>query len=160
MQNTAKYRRKGSPKVSSCQMIFHFHDLLRSTFNFYLVLTINHQGPFFCDKCGSICRDRSSLLRHFRFKHLQKRLRRPSKRVSSCDVCGYANSMTRLFRLHMSKHRLKTQCKICNKTFVNIDSHLQVHAKATFLVDDENSREKLILQSRVIPNDGKRVLRR
>lgn len=122
-----------------------------------IALILKRQGPFFCDKCGSRYLDRNSMMKHFRLKHLQQK---PLKRIFTCDACGYANSKKKLFKLHMSKHRSKIECKICNRKFVNIEKHLEVHAKATFLVKEQNSRQQLIPESKVIPDNGMRVLRR
>lgn len=90
-------------------------------------------------------------------QHLKKKKQNP---VFTCDLCGFADSRSNFFKLHISRHRSKIECKICNKTFFNVEKHLKTHEKENSEIDVENLESRSSSQLEVPQIIENRVLRR
>lgn len=126
------------------------------TFFIYAALVLKYRGPYFCDRCGSKSSIRESLMHHFRAYCV----RGPNKRHFICDLCGHTDSRQRCFQLHMSRHRSKINCKICNRAFLNIDKHSKIHEKASSKTSEQNAESQSTALPELESLNYKRVLRR
>ena len=84
----------------------------------------NHIGPFKCEHCGSILKNKFCLWQHIKNQHKGRELK-------ACEVCGKeVKSIKRhMDRNHSEKDKLKQTCKLCDKEYYNLGQHIKQEHK-------------------------------
>ena len=77
-----------------------------------------------CEHCGKEVKSQASLLNHFRIVH-------EKIKNHECDQCNYKASTNYNLRIHQKriheKRPLKEMCPHCDKSFVNLDYHIETY---------------------------------
>lgn len=110
---------------------------------------LNISGPFICDKCGTKHKKRNLFHTHIRSHRIGsmfcdlcpqsfnlkclilRHMNQKHMRLSTffCTVCDYKSPYVSVFKKHMLRHGMKTECKICHSLVFNMKDHLKSHLR-------------------------------
>lgn len=120
---------------------------------------LKHEGPYNCDLCGMILKNRETMYHHMIYRHLKapdmfcdhcpksfnKKGQIPKHMKSHmkfhtfiCDVCEYKTNFKESLKTHKLIHKKKTECPICHRAVAAMIVHMRaMHKMITCKICDK-----------------------
>lgn len=117
--------------------------------------TLNENGPFICDKCGSKHPNRDSFMKHNYWNHrsatffcdlcprsftqkyiLASHFKKDHLKLRpfECKICGHKTFLAAYHRAHLLRHNSKSECNVCHKLVTNMSGHLRNHVRVKCVI--------------------------
>lgn len=116
----------------------------------FLVRQLKHKGPYTCDLCGFVCKNRPSACHHMLYRHTLKpylfcdfcpgsfnrklcllshlRSYHLKKKAYNCKICGYSAARPDQLKDHNKIHqKTKIECPVCQIMVFALPRHLRWH---------------------------------